>query len=145
MISGIIISLVVIQSHVEAVFAAKPISGNWAFVLGSNFKAIFLTLTVGSLDTNGNLIGWKLGNTNLIGNYDSSTGKIHFSTQYKLAKLYPLVIYDGYYIPSKSPCTDPDLPGCISYMTGIWNAHGIVKYSESSGGWFAEIYAHGND
>lgn len=130
-----IVISIALTSILQMAFAAPPVTGNWYFYKGqspSNFDNT-LTFKVGSVDANGKLVNWKLGNNNLEGTYVSTTGKISFSPT---GNIIGKPVYTGYHF-KESNCSGGDIPSCENYMTGTWTS-GIVNNKKSQG-WIASI------
>jgi len=112
-------------------YGAAPTPGTWTLVQGTSPTSTSAsTLTVGTVNSQGNLVNWHLGNFILQGTYNSVTGKIIFST--KIGG--KTKTWTGYHF-TKTPCNGGDILRfiCIHNMAGTYTYAG-------TNGWYATKY-----
>ena len=133
-ISLTMLSAIMIFSTVAITYAAPPKSGSWIFVRGISPTQMdsSVSLTVGTVDSAGNLVNWKIGNIDLQGTYNSVTGKVTFILQ--SIPVYKST-YTGFHY--KTTTCLPNVP-CGNFMAGTWTSTTIPPKSQ---GWFAYLYA----
>jgi hypothetical protein len=120
----------ILDAAVQIVFAVNPYPGPWTvFLKGTSPTKLEMTVggfIVGTVDSLGKLIDWKLGENSIDGTYDPTTGKLEFSV---VDLTNNKTTFAGYF---SKRCPDTIDPLCPEVMAGMW-----TEAPAKSQGWFA--------